>query len=99
MANGHFAGRLDSAITETIGKATGRQGSFYSILNKYGFYDIDDESNGLTAIQKARVPEINKKRMSNLCSAIAEMIKYVSNAFFISKRSLRVVSGESDLSI
>ena len=77
MANGHFTGRLDTAITETIGKATGRGGAFYSILNTYGFFDISDESNGLTSEQKAGVPDANKTRMSQLSSAIADMIKYV----------------------
>ena len=77
MGIGHFTGRLDTAITDTIGKATGRDGKFYSILNTYGFYDVSDESNGLTAEQRASVPEANQKRMSDLCSAIADMIKYV----------------------
>lgn len=77
MANGHFTGRLDTAITETIAKATGRDGKFYSILNNHGFFDVSDQSNGLTTEQRARVPAINQTRMSDLCTSIAEMIKYV----------------------
>lgn len=71
---GHFSGRLTAAI-ERANKATrGRDGAFYSILNDRGFYDIDDENNGLTPEQRAGVPEYNQRRMSALCDAISDMI-------------------------
>lgn len=71
---GHYSGRLTSAI-ERANKATrGRDGAFYSILNERGFYDIDDENNGLTPEQRAGVPAYNQRRMSALCDSISDMI-------------------------
>lgn len=75
MISGHYTGELKTAIEKAAAQTTSREGAFYSILNKYGFYDIDDENNGLTPWQRDSVPDYNKRRMSALASAIAEMIK------------------------
>ena len=74
IPNGHYSGRLSKAVEKANDATRGRDGTFYSILNKNGFYDIDDENNGLTDWQRAGVPEYNRHRMSDLCSAISDMI-------------------------
>lgn len=73
MNNGHFAGRLQKSVVSAIEKAKGKEGQFYKIMNAHGFYDVDDENNGLTDWQRAQVPEYNQHRISDLCNAIAEM--------------------------
>ena len=75
MISGHYTGELKTAIDDAAAQTTDREGAFYSILNKYGFYDIDDENNGLTPWQRDSVPDFNKRRMSALASAISDMIK------------------------
>ena len=75
MISGHYTGELKTAIDDAAAQTTDREGAFYSILNKYGFYDIDDENNGLTPWQRDSVPDYNKRRMSALASAISDMIK------------------------
>ena len=75
-SNGHFSGRISTAIDTATSKSTGREGKFYEIFNKFGFYDIDDEKNGLTKEQRMQVPEINRKRFSQFSSAFSEMIQY-----------------------
>ena len=79
--NGHFSGRIDSAINNANEKTTGKDGSFYSILNSYGFYDISDEKNELTPWQRAQVPQYNQNRMSDLSSAVSDMLTdFLSNS-------------------
>lgn len=75
MISGHYTGELKTAIDDAAAQTKDREGSFYSILNKHGFYDIDDESNGLTPWQRDSVPDYNKRRMSALASAISDMIQ------------------------
>lgn len=77
---GHYSGRLAAAV-EKANKATrGRDGAFYSIINERGFYDVDDENNGLTDEQRAGVPKYNQRRMSALCDAVSDMIAdFLSN--------------------
>jgi len=75
MISGHYTGELKTAIDDAAAQTTDREGAFYSILNKHGFYDIDDESNGLTPWQRDSVPDYNKRRMSALASAISDMIQ------------------------
>lgn len=75
--NGHFSGRLDRAVRRTIEKATGRDGKFYEIFNKYNFYDVDDPNNNLTVEQRAQVPRENQRRFTQFSSAIAEMFQFV----------------------
>src|SRR5574343_1029824 len=74
--NTHYSGRLDKAIKRTYDASKGRDGQFYSILNKYGFYDVNDPNNGLTQEQREQVPVINQTRMSQLSTAIAYMFLY-----------------------
>jgi hypothetical protein len=67
-------------IDNATEKAKGTSGKFYEIMTKHGFFDIADESNNLTAWQRAGVPEYNQHRISDLCDAIAEMLQdYLSN--------------------
>ena len=75
--NGHFSGRIDRAIVRTMEKATGRDGKFYEIFNKYNFYDVDDTNNNLTIEQRAQVPRENQTRYTQFSSAIAEMFAFV----------------------
>jgi hypothetical protein len=74
--NSHYSGRMENAIKRTHEASTGREGQFYSILNKYGYYDVNDPNNGLTKEQREQVPVINQTRMSQLSSAIADMLLY-----------------------
>lgn len=74
--NTHYSGRMDKAIKRTYDASKGRDGQFYSILNKYGFYDVNDPNNGLTKEQREQVPVINQTRMSQLSTAIADMLLY-----------------------
>ena len=74
--NTHYSGRMDHAIKRTYESSIGRDGAFYSILNSYGFYDVNDPNNGLTKEQREQVPVINQTRMSQLSTAIADMILY-----------------------
>lgn len=74
--NTHYSGRMEKAIRRTHDKSTGRAGQFYSILNKHGFYDVNDSNNGLTKEQREQVPVENQTRMSQLSSAIADMFSY-----------------------
>lgn len=74
---GHFSGKFDRDLKNILKKAKGKEGKFYQILNKYGFYDVDDENNGLTTEQKAQVPEVNRRRFSQLSDAIAEMFLFM----------------------
>lgn len=76
LSNGHFSGRISSAIDTATSKSTGRAGKFYELFNKYGFYDVDDEKNSLTKEQRLQVPVVNRKRFSQFASAFAEMIQY-----------------------
>lgn len=75
MIAGHYTGELKTSIDDAASRTSEREGTFYSILNKYGFYDIDDEDNGLTQWQRDSVPDYNKRRMSALASAISDMMK------------------------
>jgi len=75
--NTHYSGRLNTAINRTLEKSYGRDGKFYEIFNKYGFYDVNDENNGLTKEQIAQVPVINQTRFTQFSNAIAEMIRFV----------------------
>jgi hypothetical protein len=75
--NTHYSGRLIRAVKRTVGKAGGREGKFYEIFNKYNFFDVNDENNGLTKEQRAQVPAINQTRYSQLSSALAEMFYFV----------------------
>lgn len=75
--NGHYSGRLNRAVKRTIEKATGRDGKFYEIFNKYSFYDVDDPNNNLTPEQRAQVPPENQRRFTQFSSAIAEMFQFV----------------------
>lgn len=75
MISGHYTGELKTAIDDAAERTTAREGAFYSILNNHGFYDVDDECNGLTQWQRDMVPEYNQRRMSELASAISEMIQ------------------------
>ena len=80
MPNGHFSGKTKGMIDNATEKAKGTSGKFYEIMTKHGFFDIADESNNLTAWQRAGVPEYNQHRISDLCDAIAEMLQdYLSN--------------------
>lgn len=80
MVSGHYTGELKTAVDEAAEKTTGLEGSFYSILTKHGFYDIADETNGLTQWQRDMVPTYNQHRMSALASAISDMIQdYLGN--------------------
>ena len=74
--NSHYSGRMATAITRTYDSAKGREGKFYSILNSYGFYDVNDQNNGLTKEQREQVPVENQTRMSQLSTAIADMFSY-----------------------
>lgn len=74
VMNGHYSGDLRKFIEKAVKKAKGKSGQFYSIMNSHGFYDVDDENNGLADWQRAGVPEYNQHRISDLCDAIAEMI-------------------------
>lgn len=77
---GHFDGRLARAVQTAAEHTRGKEGAFYSILNNYNFYDIDDPNNGLTDWQRAGVPEANQRRMSALCNAITDMfVDFLSN--------------------
>lgn len=71
---GHFTGRLKNAIADATASAKETSGKFYSILNGYGFYDVDDANNGLLDWQRAAVPTYNQKRISALGNAVADMI-------------------------
>lgn len=73
MNNGHFAGKLKKAVDEAVEKAKGKDGQFYKIMNAHGFYDVDDENNGLTDWQRAQVPDYNQHRISDMCNALAEI--------------------------
>lgn len=73
MIVGHYTGNIESATKRANEKTRGRDGAFYKILTKHGFYDIDDTDNGLKPEQRAGVPEYNKRRMSQLASAISDM--------------------------
>lgn len=75
--SGHFSGRLDNAVRRTVEKATGRDGKFYEIFNKYNFYDVDDTNNNLTPEQRAQVPRVNQRRYTQFASAIAEMFQFM----------------------
>ena len=80
MPNGHFSGKTKGMIDNATEKAKGTSGKFYEIMTKHGFFDIADESNNLTAWQRAGVPDYNQHRISDLCDAIAEMLQdYLSN--------------------
>lgn len=80
MISGHYTGQLKTAIDDAASRTSDREGAFYSILNKHGFYDIDDDTNGLTQWQRDMVPEYNHRRMSALATAISEMIQdYLGN--------------------
>ena len=74
VMNGHYSGQLKTYIDKAVKNAKGKSGQFYSIMNSHGFYDVDDENNGLADWQRAGVPEYNQHRISDLCDAIAEMI-------------------------
>ena len=77
---GHFSGRIGEAVDTAGDRTTGVDGKFYSILNSHGFYDVSDTKNGLTDEQRAMVPAENQNRMSDLASAISEMIHdYLGN--------------------
>lgn len=77
---GHYSGRLGEGVKKANEATRGREGSFYGILNDAGFYDIDDENNGLADWQRAGVPEYNRRRMSKLGNAISDMIAdFLSN--------------------
>ena len=58
----HYSGRMANAIRRTHDLATARSGKFYSILNTYGFYDVNDTNNGLTKEQREQVPIENQTR-------------------------------------
>lgn len=73
-ASGHYSGRLKEGIEKANEATRGRDGTFYKLMTESNFYDIDDESNGLTDWQRAGVPEYNKKRISSLSTAISDMI-------------------------
>ena len=80
MPNGHFSGKTKGMIDNATEKAKGTSGKFYELMTKHGFFDIADESNNLTAWQRAGVPDYNQHRISDLCDAIAEMLQdYLSN--------------------
>lgn len=73
----HYSGEMKKGVEEAITKASSVGGVFYSIFNKYNFYDVADPNNGLTVEQRAQVPPVNQKRFSQMADAFAEMIKFV----------------------
>jgi len=74
--NTHYSGRLANAIERTMKKAEGREGKFYEIFNKYDFYDVNDENNGLTKEQREQVPVENQTRYTQFANAIADMFRF-----------------------
>jgi len=74
---GHFSGKFEKDLKKILKKAKGREGKFYEIFNKHGFYDVSDENNGLTPEQRAQVPPENQNRFTQFSNAIAEMIGFV----------------------
>lgn len=75
--NTHYSGRMDKAIQRTLKEAAGREGKFYEIFNKHGYYDVSDENNGLTKEQREQVPIENQTRFTQFSNAIAEMFAFV----------------------
>lgn len=74
--NTHYSGRLAKAIERTLTKAEGREGKFYEIFNSHGYYDVNDENNGLTKEQREQVPIENQTRFTQFANAIADMIRF-----------------------
>jgi len=74
---GHFSGKFEKDLIAIIKKAKGREGIFYQIFNKYGYYDVSDENNTLTPEQRESVNPINSNRYTQMSNAIADMIAFV----------------------
>ena len=74
--NTHYSGRLAKAIERTLKKAEGREGKFYEIFNSHGYYDVNDENNGLTKEQREQVPVENQTRFTQFSNAIADMFRF-----------------------
>ena len=83
MPNGHFSGKTKGMIDNATEKAKGTSGKFYEIMTKHGFFDIADESNGLTAWQRAGVPEYNQHRISALCDASTVAVMEISEVVML----------------
>ncbi|MCQ2123330.1 MAG: hypothetical protein MJZ25_04015 [Fibrobacter sp.] len=83
QANGHFSGKMRGLLDKATEKSKGvdgDKGQFYAIMKSHGFYDVEDEENGLMDWQRAQVPDYNQHRISDLCKAIAEMFAdYLGN--------------------
>lgn len=75
--NTHYSGRIARALERTLSKSSGRSGKFYEIFNKFGFYDVNDEKNGLTPEQRRQVPPENQTRFTQFSNAISEMFNFV----------------------
>lgn len=75
--NTHYSGRLVKAVKRTVEKAAGRSGKFYEIFNRHGFFDVNDENNGLTKEQREQVPVQNQTRFTQFSNALAEMFAFV----------------------
>ena len=75
--NTHYSGRMEKAILRTLKEAAGREGKFYQIFNKYGYYDVNDEQNGLTKEQREQVPIENQTRFTQFANALVEMFAFV----------------------
>lgn len=75
--NTHYSGRLTKAIERTLKKAEGREGKFYEIFNSHGYYDVNDENNGLTKEQREQVPVEDQTLFTELSNAIADMLRFV----------------------
>lgn len=72
----HYAGKYEKDLKTIMKTIKGREGKFYQIFNKYGFFDVSDEKNGLTKEQRAQVPTENQNRFTQFSNAIAEMVQY-----------------------
>lgn len=74
--NTHYSGRLANAIERTMKKSEGREGKFYEIFNKHGFFDVDDENNGLTKEQREQVPVEDQTMFTQFANAISDMFRF-----------------------
>ena len=73
----HYSGKLKKGVDDVVTQASSVGGVFYSIFNKYNFYDVADIKNGLSPEQRAQVPQVNQQRFTDMSNAIAEMFHFI----------------------
>jgi len=71
----HFDGNFEKDLKSIIKQA--KDGKFYKIFTEHGFYDVNDEHNGLTAEQRESVDPALRDHYSRMADAIAEMINFI----------------------